>query len=57
MSKHHHRGERAGFDDRERSRSAAADQRSRQAMRDTAWGGRARNHGKTQKATLKHRGR
>ncbi|MBW1603813.1 hypothetical protein JJV70_17200 [Streptomyces sp. JJ66] len=59
MSKHHNRqphGER-GFTDREHSRNTAAEQRARQAMRDTAWGGRAKNHGKTQKATLKHRGR
>ncbi|GAA4684589.1 hypothetical protein GCM10023347_44650 [Streptomyces chumphonensis] len=55
MSKKH-RQDRGGFAEQESSKNAAFRQHTRQAMREAWGGGNAKHHGKTQKATVKHRG-
>ncbi|MCZ7415172.1 MULTISPECIES: hypothetical protein [unclassified Streptomyces] len=55
MSKKH-RQNRDGFTEHENSKNTAFQQRTRQAMREAGGGGSAKHHGKTQKATVKHRG-
>lgn len=55
MSKHH-RSDRERFVEHEQAKNNAAEQRARQALRDIH-SIAAKARGKTQKATLKHRGK
>lgn len=55
MSKHH-RSDRGRFMQQEQAKNTAAEQRARQALRDLH-SIAAKARGKTQKATVKHRGK
>jgi hypothetical protein len=53
MSKHH-RPRSGPFSEQERAQNAAAEERARQTLRETR-ASMAKTHGKTEKATVKHR--